>query len=194
MDILGFWGKARPRDPDRGPQWHPLAFHSLDVVAVGEALLTRHRGLSDHLQRLLGLRRDEVVRLVCFLLCLHDIGKFAKKFQAKAPKRYPACFGDDPAEVPVRYDHGAGALRLFDADPDLFDLPRAWRSIVSAIAGHHGAPPEPRIPKDSPRYGRTTAGRGSSPPSGSSNRRESYSVRRQRWASIRDGRDERHSS
>ena len=145
MDILGFWGKARPRDPDRGPQWHPLAFHSLDVVAVGEALLTRHRGLSDHLQRLLGLRRDEVVRLVCFLLCLHDIGKFAKKFQAKAPKRYPACFGDDPAEVPVRYDHGAGALRLFDADPDLFDLPRAWRSIVSAIAGHHGAPPEPRI-------------------------------------------------
>ena len=45
IDILGFWGKARPVEPSRGPGWHPLAFHGLDVAAVGEALLTRHQGL-----------------------------------------------------------------------------------------------------------------------------------------------------
>ena len=27
VDILSFWGKARPRDPGRGPDWHPLVFH-----------------------------------------------------------------------------------------------------------------------------------------------------------------------
>ena len=170
MDILGFWGKARPR-LDHGPQWHPAVFHSLDVAAVGEALLTGHRGLIGHLQRLLGLRHDETVRLICFLLCLHDVGKFAKKFQAKAPDRYPACFGDDPARIPVGYDHGAGGLRLFDAAGDLFHLPRgvaptAWRPLVSAVAGHHGAPPEPRFDEglaalrtDYGKAGLTAAGR-----------------------------------
>lgn len=80
MDILSFWGKARPLDPDRGPRRHPLAFHSLDVTAVGETLLARHRGLGESLFRLLGVPREKAVPLICFLLCLHDIGKFAKKF------------------------------------------------------------------------------------------------------------------
>jgi len=35
IDILSFWGKARPSDDTGGPRWHPLAFHSLDVAAVG---------------------------------------------------------------------------------------------------------------------------------------------------------------
>ena len=83
-------------------------------------------------------------------LCLHDIGKFAKKFQAKVPALYPVCLGDDPASVPDRYDHGAGGLRLFDADDGLFHLPggpsrRVWRLLVSAVVGHHGAPPQPVI-------------------------------------------------
>ena len=150
MDILGFWGKAQPRDCDHGPQWHPLVFHSLDVAAVGAAIMTRHRGLGDGLPRLLGLRREETVRLVCFLLCIHDIGKFAKKFQAKVPDRYPDCFGDDSARLSDRYDHGAGGMRLFDADGDLFNLPRGasisvWRPLISAVTGHHGSPPEQRF-------------------------------------------------
>lgn len=148
MNALSFWGKAQPLNPDRGPQWHPLPYHCLDVAAVGEALLTRHRGLRQSLLGLLGLPIEEIIPVVCFLLCLHDIGKFAKKFQAKAPSLYPDCFGEDPARVPVRYDHGAGGLRLFDADADFFRLPggsrrRAWRPLVSAVVGHHGAPPQP---------------------------------------------------
>ena len=150
MNELSFWGKAQPLDPDRGPQWHPLPYHCLDVAAVGEALLTQHSGLRQSLLDLLGLPSEDFIPVLCFLLCLHDIGKFAKKFQAKAPTLYRNCFSDDPSRVPDRYDHGAGGLRLFDADDGLFHLPsgpshRVWRLLVSAVVGHHGAPPQPVI-------------------------------------------------
>ena len=148
MDILRFWGKARPSDPERGPRWHPLAYHSLDVAAVGNMLLTSDRGLGECFSRLLGLPRGDADSLVHYLLALHDIGKFARKFQAKAPNHYPDCFDDDPADIAARYDHGAGGLRLFDVAPKAFRLPAstrdsAWRPLISAVAGHHGAPPAP---------------------------------------------------
>ena len=149
MNMLDFWGKAQPSDTDHGPEWHPLAYHSLDVAAVGEALLTCDRGFGECFSRLLGLSREEADPLICYLLALHDIGKFARKFQAKAPHVYPDCFGDDPAGVAAHYDHGAGGLRLFDVDTEAFRLPRGtrsriWRPLISAVTGHHGAPPEPR--------------------------------------------------
>ncbi|MCY3774537.1 MAG: CRISPR-associated helicase Cas3', partial [Candidatus Aminicenantes bacterium] len=145
-----FWGKARPYAPDFGPAWHPLVYHSLDVAAVGETLLTKHRGLGESIGRLLGWPHQQMAQLICFLLSLHDIGKFAKKFQAKAPDLYPDCFGDDPASFPQRYDHGAGGMRLFDAGPDAFSLPggvghRVWRPLMSAVTGHHGEPPHARL-------------------------------------------------
>ena len=100
--------------------------------------------------KLLGLQGDETAPVICFLLCLHDVGKFAKKFQAKVPSLYPDCFGDDPAGLSAHYDHGAGGLRLFDADPVRFNLPgagsaRTWRPLISAVTGHHGTPPEPGL-------------------------------------------------
>ena len=149
MDMLRFWGKAQPSDPERGPRWHPLAYHSLDVAAVGEVLLTSDRGFGACFSRLLGLPREDSDSLVRYLLALHDIGKFARKFQAKAPLHYPECFGDDPAGVAAYYDHGAGGLRLFGVDAEAFKLPRGarsrtWRPLMSAVTGHHGAPPEPR--------------------------------------------------
>ena len=147
MDIVHFWGKAQPLDPDRGSRWHSLAYHSLDVAAVADALLASHAGLGERLAHLLGLPRGESDALIRYLVCLHDIGKFAKKFQAKAPAHFPTCFDDDPAAVASRFDHGAGGMRLFKAEPDRFLLPegareRAWTPLVSAVAGHHGAPPE----------------------------------------------------
>jgi hypothetical protein len=43
--LLQIWGKARPRDDAVNP-CHPLLYHSLDVAAVGEALLVRDPGLA----------------------------------------------------------------------------------------------------------------------------------------------------
>ena len=110
----------------------------------------QHPGLGSQLPRLLGLPGDYTRRLVCFLLSLHDIGKFAKKFQAKVPGCYPDCFGDDPARLAGIYDHGAGGLRLFDSKSDFFEplggnRYRTWRPLISAVTGHHGAPPAPRM-------------------------------------------------
>ena len=148
MDLLRFWGKAQPDNPDRGPRWHPLAYHSLDVAAVGGVLLATERGFGECFSRLLGLPREKSDALVRYLIALHDIGKFARKFQAKAPQHYPDCFDDDPADIAAHYDHGAGGLRLFDAAPEAFRLPastrdRTWRPLISAVTGHHGAPPDP---------------------------------------------------
>ena len=147
MEMLSFWGKAQPRDPERQPAWHPLAYHSLDVAAVGDVLLNSDRGLGDCLSHLLDVPREHADPLIRYLLCLHDIGKFARKFQAKAPSHYPKCFGDDPTRLAARFDHGAGGLCLFDADAEAFRLPRTsrgrvWRPLISAVTGHHGAPPE----------------------------------------------------
>ena len=143
MDIGHFWAKARPLDSDRGPQWHPLAYHSLDVAAVGDALLRSHPRLNESFARLLGLPPEDTASLIRYLLCLHDIGKFAKKFQAKMPYLLPDCFGDELAKLATRFDHGAGGLRLFDADPDRFLLPhgarpRAWPPLIAAtVADAH---------------------------------------------------------
>ena len=142
-DPFQFWGKALPLS-DAGPQWHPLVFHCIDVAAVGSQLLQADRSLSERLCKLLDLKDHELARLVPYLLSLHDVGKFAKRFQAKAPSHYPPCFGDSP-EV-FRYDHAAGGLDLFEADCALFGVTRRakrpWRCLVAAVTGHHGAPPQ----------------------------------------------------
>ena len=140
---MQFWGKAQPL-PNAGARWHPLVFHCIDVAAVGNQLLQADRALCERLCRLLGLDAVELVRLVPYLLSLHDIGKFAKGFQAKVPERYPACFNDSPE--PVSYDHAAGGFELFEADSGIFAVPdhakRAWPPLVAAVTGHHGAPPQ----------------------------------------------------
>ena len=153
MVFSRFWGKAQPLDADQGPRWHPLAHHSLDVGAVGEALLESHPRLGESFSRLTDLPHEDAASLVRYLLCLHDIGKVAKKFQAKAPNHFPECFDDDPTRLATRFDHGAGGMRLFDADPDRFQLPhgaltRAWPPLIAAVTGHHGSPPERRGNED----------------------------------------------
>ena len=147
LDIHQFWGKAQPHQGTGRPQWHPLTHHSLDVAAVGEALLVRPDSPARSLVRLLGWPRETTVRIGCFLLAMHDIGKFARRFQAKVPERFPDCFNGDARKLSTRYDHGAGGLRLFDADPSIFSEhlsdSHVWRPLVCAVVGHHGEPPNP---------------------------------------------------
>ena len=94
LDIQSFWGKAQPMGD--GPGYHPLPLHSLDVAAVGSVLLTSERGPARTLPDLLGISAEESVCVVSCLLALHDVGKFAKRFQAKAPQWFPSIFTDSP--------------------------------------------------------------------------------------------------
>ena len=45
-DIFRYWGKANPADPHEH-QWHPLAYHCLDVAAVGLEYLNRESVISN---------------------------------------------------------------------------------------------------------------------------------------------------
>ena len=146
MELMRFWGKAQPQDTERGPSWHPLAYHSLDVAAVARALFRRDEALEVRFAELTGLRCEDVEPVMCYLLGMHDIGKFAQKFQAKVPELFRNSFGGDPAKLSGCYDHGAGGMRMFKVCPEVFQLPRifkprAWTPLVSAVTGHHGAPP-----------------------------------------------------
>ena len=105
---------------------------------------------------------EELVAVVCYLIALHDIGKFAKQFQAKEPQHFPPCFEDDPRDLPTSFDHGKGCLDLYD-DVWWYILPsrsrsqkawRAWRPLVSAVAGHHGTPPWPSQGHLNPVFGK----------------------------------------
>ncbi len=147
MEFLSFWGKARSTDADGDPGWQPLAFHSLNAAAVGEAFLAAHSGLTDRLCGLAGLSEPKTVALLRFLTCLHNIGKFAGKFQAKLPERFPKCFGIDASKISSRFDHGLGGLRLFSEHLDIFGVldrlqAKCWLPIVPSVAGHHSSPPD----------------------------------------------------
>ena len=78
------WGKFR--DESRGgPAWHPLIDHCTDVACVLEALLHQPT-IRRRLARAGGLDDlDEVqVARLCFLAFIHDLGKCALGFRAKA--------------------------------------------------------------------------------------------------------------
>ena len=109
MDYMSFWGKTNRADPGKDPDWHPLVFHSLDAAAAGEALLETHASLTNRFCNLFGLPRSRTIALVRYLICLHDIGKFAGRFQAKVPALFPRCLGVDASMFSSRFDHGLGA-------------------------------------------------------------------------------------
>ena len=111
-------------------------------------MLTAHSGLTHRFCDSFELPGPKTVALLRFLICLHDIGKFAGRFQAKAAGRFPTCFGIDASALSSRFDHGLGGLRLFIEHPDILGAldrrqDRRWLPIISAIAGHHGSPPDP---------------------------------------------------
>lgn len=78
-DFYSYWGKARPENPS-GPAYHLLAYHSLDVAAVGRVLLQRDQLMRPRLVSKTGLDESALLSLVTFCLSLHDLGKFAEGF------------------------------------------------------------------------------------------------------------------
>jgi CRISPR-associated endonuclease/helicase Cas3 len=146
--ILSFWGKARP-ESDRGPRFHPIAYHLLDVAAVAEELLRNRRLIVQRLTRLLGLAEEDTRALIVALAALHDLGKFAPAFQAKAPEHWPvAALGPFPKEqAPIGRRHTEDGFVLWDERLAERLSSRVWtngedalRTLAPAVFGHHGRP------------------------------------------------------
>ncbi|QVL36481.1 CRISPR-associated helicase/endonuclease Cas3 [Aminirod propionatiphilus] len=128
---LLYWGKTGEGS------WHPLIYHGLDTVAVGQRWL----GKSPALRRALGA--DRLVSWVLFFLFLHDLGKADVRFQAKAPdllrKIHPAEELSNLKKIQSRdYRHGPAGLQWFDRDRGMIysDTPHLW---MRAVAAHHGS-------------------------------------------------------
>src|SRR5688572_25646223 len=76
------WGKAYPTV---GCPAHALLCHLLDVAAVAHHLLTTHAPPALR-RRLLGLvpnAEEASLKLLLFVIALHDLGKYTPAFQTK---------------------------------------------------------------------------------------------------------------
>lgn len=143
-----FWGKARPAS-DRDPLIHPLWMHSLDVAAVGAVILRHRPDLVARISATLGWLSEDFIRLWPFALALHDLGKFSRPFQAKAPAHWPA---DVLGPITGNFrDPGHSSSGLDLLTRSLTDLTDQWfpdwdSGLVSAfmvpVIGHHGRPVE----------------------------------------------------
>lgn len=143
-----YWGKAK-RESHAGTQdYHLLAYHSLDVAAVGWVLLDPKEALSRNLARQLGVDANWLRDWFVFCLRLHDLGKFFRAFQNLAPNlsdQLVAYVGQ--CNYAERHDTLGFALwqkklviSLADAIPAQYSrLIEPWLEIV---CGHHGQPPK----------------------------------------------------
>lgn len=105
---------------------HPALWHMLDVGAVAVCLTDR---------RPLTASRN-VDRAVSFLVALHDLGKFSASFRSM--------FRGQP---PQGFRHWQHSYRLLRDHDDLISeklgaTRGVRRTLYSAVAGHHGGPPE----------------------------------------------------
>ena len=152
--IFNYWGKADDKYPVE-PKWHPLAYHCLDVAAVGFEYLSQEKVISDWFCRELNCSRSEWVQWAAFWLSLHDLGKFSEAFQSQKPDLFEVLQGrmPDPAKsYTERHDSlGQWLWRDCMADRAVED---GWFGGITesrmtgldtwmrAVTGHHGQPPK----------------------------------------------------
>ena len=153
--IFNYWGKADDKYPAE-PKWHPLAYHSLDVAAVGFEYLSRESVISDWFCSELNCSRSEWLQWVAFWLSLHDLGKFSEAFQSQKSELFEVLQGrkPDPTKPYTERHDSLGQWLWRDYLADQI-LEGGWfgEAIESqmtgldtwmrTVTGHHGQPPKP---------------------------------------------------
>lgn len=160
-----YWGKTDRTDDER-TRCHLLAYHCLDVAAVGRRLLERDPVLRDRLASMVGLSADDLIPIATFFLAVHDLGKFSDRFQGLSPcvMQRLSCRDGGRAYLPTKH-HSTMGYVLWESDvwprceehagvatqvpANTSRLPRKkWRYWFSAVTGHHGTPPDGEIDTD----------------------------------------------
>lgn len=145
--IFEYWGKAQPGSTS-SRLWHPLAYHSLDVAASGEAILEARPRLLAQISHSACISETIGRNWLLFLLALHDLGKFADCFQRLVPERWAAVNRDEweaKGSGPHAVRHGtAGAVLWNDAVRDALhwdsDARESFEKWLMPVFGHHGKP------------------------------------------------------
>jgi len=155
--FFSYWGKTDRTDTE-STRFHLLAYHCLDVAAVGQRLLERDPLLRSRLASLVPLPADDLVPITTFFLALHDLGKFSDRFQGLAPHVMQRLSGRDGGRA-YRTHHSTLGYALWESEvwprfgePVGDAIPgslrtsrtqrRRWRYWFSAVTGHHGTPPD----------------------------------------------------
>ena len=149
-----YWGKTE-KD---GTLYHLLPYHCLDVAAVGWFLLAPDKPLCRSLATQLGIAPELLQKWLTFLLCLHDIGKFANVFQGLVPSLSPDLVQKNPRmEYTIRHDTLGYMLwcevlrssleekQLFSNSSNVTELRQLVRTLdvlMQVVTGHHGSPPK----------------------------------------------------
>jgi CRISPR-associated endonuclease/helicase Cas3 len=149
--IFNYWGKADPACPHE-QKWHPLAYHSLDVAAVGVAFLEQS-SLLKSCCRLLNCPEKDFLSWSGFLLALHDLGKFSEAFQAQRPDLILELQKREPNPIKIYSErHDSLGFWLWDeylvnevllkiGIDDSRTTQRSLKCWLLAVTGHHGMPP-----------------------------------------------------
>jgi CRISPR-associated endonuclease/helicase Cas3 len=150
--ITNFWGKASPTSQS-GPSSHSIAYHSLDVTAVGAELIARDRARLKRIATAVGIDIETLRWTLPFFLALHDIGKYARVFQAKSPEHWSVSSLGLYREIAPGNSHVVTGFQLLVAFSDegscrdVFEtVMPGWSAserkiLFRALAGHHGRPP-----------------------------------------------------
>jgi CRISPR-associated endonuclease/helicase Cas3 len=163
-----YWGKT-PRSAETGEAFcHLLAYHCLDVAAVGTIYLRRHPALLADWASRLRLPEANLSDWLAFFLALHDLGKFSHGFQSLRWKDICLPLGNRQPyrNYVVRHDTLGQALyegiinplaveNWFGiwADADDKDYwTDNFKALARAATGHHGQPPKLADCRDLPAH------------------------------------------
>lgn len=134
------WGKGQPGGTCPA---HPLLCHFLDVAAVAHHLLTTHAPLALRRQLLALMPEDEgaSLKLLLYIIALHDLGKFTPAFQTKLEwaNRLLTQRGFDLDPPATARHHGAAGLGFVrDALHDSGVPSAEALALARAVTAHHG--------------------------------------------------------
>ena len=150
-----YWAKA-DSGVEGASQWHPFAYHSLDVAVVAATFWRDSPAVRRVFMVAFDVEEAEVQRLlawILFFVALHDIGKLHALFQIKAPDILAQTWPDLASAKLIdtsggHYDHGREGFRLSMAElrgwfkPASRHALKAWASWLAAVTGHHGEIPD----------------------------------------------------
>lgn len=153
MKRVCYWGKTNKRDKDGGDDYHLLCWHSLDVAAVGYWMVRNNIYSIDTYLQSSGLKNTEQsAQFFAWLLCWHDIGKFADSFQ-QLYHHDDFLTAEREAHTYEKIPHATLGFWLWNhylsECPELFPssllsarkLKRAIALWMPLTTGHHGRPP-----------------------------------------------------
>ncbi|EBW6663749.1 CRISPR-associated endonuclease Cas3'', partial [Salmonella enterica subsp. enterica serovar Reading] len=149
-----YWGKSNQRDKEGGDDYHLLCWHSLDVAACGYWMVQQNSfGIADLIKQLGIAEHEQAAQFFAWILCWHDIGKFAHSFQ-QCYRHAELNTQDDKIRNYENIPHSTLGYWLWNnalrERTELFPgsslpshrLRRVLNRWMPAVIGHHGLPPD----------------------------------------------------